>query len=158
MKQEQWVKKLTNLAVAYLAIRNRSREELTGYLRRKTDNEEVLTQVIAWVDEFNLLNDAQFAREWTQSRLKKGKGAMAIRQELKQKGIAPELILTTIALIPQEEWETSAKAYLTKKRLLWQKYTGFARIGKMRHLLASRGFDGKTANAVIDGLGGEEVQ
>jgi regulatory protein len=85
-------------ALRYLSIRPRSTAELRRYLAGKqvapADAEEIITRLT----RTGLLDDAAFARYWREQRdHARPRGAQALRQELRQKGVAREAIEGALA-------------------------------------------------------------
>lgn len=80
-------------ALRQLERRPRSVSEISRYLQRKGFREAICQQVVARLQELGLLNDADFAERWVANRRTlRYRGERALRAELRQKGIAPELI------------------------------------------------------------------
>ncbi len=97
---------LAALAKAYrlLGIRARSEKELRDALARSGYNHEVIAQVIVECKEKRFVNDADFARQFVQNRLRhRPMGRMRLQIELRQKGVAAE----TISAILDEAFENS---------------------------------------------------
>jgi regulatory protein len=148
------VKSLVSSALRYLSRRNRSTHEVSSYLFSKAKNDsELAALAMQRVSQFNLLNDAEFARNWTQMRLSQGKGPLLIIFELKSKGISPDLIHQTIGAITDELWFTSAQTALNRKHLNLQPAVSPAAKAKIYRYLKSRGFNSGTVYAVIDAVG-----
>lgn len=83
------------LARAYdkLARRLHSEKEMRDYLKRKTDDTELVDYIIAKLYDLNLLNDYAFARQWVVNRRTlKHRSTRALRFELMQKGLGKNVI------------------------------------------------------------------
>ncbi|HEY89165.1 MAG TPA: regulatory protein RecX [Thermoflexia bacterium] len=84
-------------ALSYLSYRPRSLRELQCYLREREFSEPVVSQVLGHLQAVGLVDDLAFARYWIQNRGQfRPRGALALRQELCQKGIAESLIDTAL--------------------------------------------------------------
>ncbi len=81
-----------NVAMDYLSRREHSRAELKIKLNNKGFDEDDVTAVLDKLAVENLQNDARFAQSYIRYRSLKGIGPLKIHHELKQKGIAPELL------------------------------------------------------------------
>lgn len=145
--------KYLNQAYYYLNIRNRSEKEMRDYLLKKKATEDIIERIIASLKEKNFLNDETFARNWVLSRARlKPKGKALLKIELRQKGIADELIRSVLDEVKEEipdELE-QAKGLITKrmermadksKEEIYQKVGGF---------LSRRGFSWDVVKKAID--------
>lgn len=84
--------KLWARTLEWLLLRPRSSKELHDYLKRKGLEEEQITQ---WLFDFQNLgyqNDTKFSAWWVEQRQNKLRSNAYIQQELRQKGIATDLI------------------------------------------------------------------
>ena len=70
----------------------RSEKELRERLKKKKFNDEAIRETIAFLKDKNFINDCTFAHKWLESRIRKPLGLRKIKQELKIKGISPEII------------------------------------------------------------------
>jgi Uncharacterized protein conserved in bacteria len=75
------------IAFQMLKFRNRSRREIYDRLKRKGFSEEIISQAIDFLARLKYLDDEEFARSWSQSRIAKPLGLRRISFELKQKGV-----------------------------------------------------------------------
>jgi regulatory protein len=88
MKKAQGYKALLSIALGYLAQREHSTQELIGKLKTKTDQLELIPDVIAELTQKNYLNDERFAESYSRMRSARGYGKLRIQAELKERGIA----------------------------------------------------------------------
>jgi len=79
-------------AMNYLALREHSAKELHDKLGRKYPQVELVDEAIAGLIEQNLQSDERFARAFVAMRQRQGKGPVIIKMELREKGVANELI------------------------------------------------------------------
>lgn len=132
-------------------IRQRSEKEVRDYFKnlsfkRKVKGQEEISSYIvdATVQQLKqkgLLNDEQFARDWTESRRKKY-GLNRIKQELFQKGIAREIIEEVISDRREEISETNlATQVLQKKLKTWKNLPELELKKKAYEYLMRRGFE-----------------
>ncbi len=89
---EQKFKKAWNKALHFLAYRQRSKKEMEMYLRRKNLSDDMVEQVIDKLDDYGFLNDSMFAKDWVEQSVRRGRGSIRIKHELKEKGIDEALI------------------------------------------------------------------
>lgn len=80
-------------ALHYLSFRPRSSGEVRSNLSGKGFSETAIETVIARLEDVGLLNDEEFCRLWVNSRdQSKPRGKIALRYELRQKGVDDSLI------------------------------------------------------------------
>ena len=80
-------------AMRYLSYRPRSVAEVRRNLLGKEVDEALVERVIAYLQEYDYLNDRDFARYWVEQRETfKPRGRLALQQELRQKGVARTII------------------------------------------------------------------
>lgn len=134
------------LAYAFRALGQRalSAAELRGKLERRSDDPELIAEVLARVQDLGYQQDEQVARIETARR---GVGQFRVRQTLKRRGLGEELIAETIqAIDPGEEHEAATA-------LLARRWPSIARKRDPRAsayaLLARRGFPGNVIWAAI---------
>lgn len=74
-------------------------------------NGTLIDQVVDQLKRERFLDDVRFAREWTVSRLKRGKrGPAVIKMELRHKGITDEVIAQVLVEVEEEEVGISEEA------------------------------------------------
>jgi regulatory protein len=84
-------------AISLLAQRPRSEREIRDHLRRKGYDELVIEPVISRLLERRYLDDDAFARFWIENRTSfRPRGEIALRQELRAKGVDREIVETTM--------------------------------------------------------------
>ena len=105
-----------NDAVALLAQRAQASGEIAQKLRRRMYMEDTIEMVLYKLEKERLLDDEAFAREWAASRARSQVGRTRIRQELRMKGISPEMAEIALEELDEEDSDTAAVA-LAKKLL-----------------------------------------
>jgi regulatory protein len=104
-------------ALKYLEYRAHSEKELSDKLRRAGARAEDIESALEFVQRYNFVNDADYARRLARDLKKLKKyGSYRIRQELKFKGISEEYISEAMAQFEEED-ETDALLPLVEKRL-----------------------------------------
>jgi len=92
-----------------LSYRPRSRGELRTRLRKKGLEEAAIAEALDRLERTGLLNDLEFAHYWIENRFQfNPRGAMALRQELRQKGLDQATI--DQALADYDEEKAAARA------------------------------------------------
>ena len=97
--------KAKNYAFLLLKFRLRSEKELFRRLERKKFDGATIKKVLEFLKEKDFINDKDFAKSWSESRLKRASGLRKIKEELKIKGIARDTIDNQIAEIKKSYCE-----------------------------------------------------
>lgn len=84
-------------------FRPRSEKELTEYLKTKGFSNNTIIKSIQYFTKIGMLDDRLFAQGWINSQLKKPFGIRRIRYELKEKGVADEIL--------DEQFEKATRHY-----------------------------------------------
>jgi regulatory protein len=137
-------------ALAFLSYRPRSEYEVRRNLRRKGLEDEVIEEAVARLARAGLLDDAEFARYWVDNRMQfKPRGARALRHELRQRGVSPEIISQAVEGLDEDAAARQvARAGMYRYRDLPAR--DFQR--KMGAYLARRGFSYGVSRPVIEQL------
>ena len=101
-----------------LKIRFRSEKEVRDKLRKKGFSEPTADDAVGYFKGIDLINDRLFAQKWIAWRLNKPFGIHRIRFELKEKGIAPELIKEELGQAMLEYREIDVAGRLAKHQAL----------------------------------------
>lgn len=147
-----------DLVYRFLTIRNRSEKEVRDYLHKKNIADVLIEQIIAKLYEQKFLDDEQFATSFIASRARlKPKGRYALEMELRQKGIAEEIIQKVFSDMENElpsEQEQAQKLISSKiervrgqsRQVIYQKIGAF---------LMRRGYSWDVAKKAIDSALGD---
>lgn len=101
-------------AVGYLAARACSTREIEQKLLRAGYRPSTVEMVIYKLQRENLLDDADFARQWVESRQHHKLGRSRIAQELRRKGIAQEEAEEALSVIDDDDQLSGAIALAEK--------------------------------------------
>lgn len=138
---------------SYLSYRARSKHEVITYLRRKDYDDELSAQVVAELEQRRLIDDQRFATQWIEERnLLSPRSRYQLRGELREKGLAAEIIQAALEGVDQTAETASVVSLITNKHLL-QRY-GDQR--KLIHHLAGKGFPIDTIKAALEQLANNE--
>lgn len=96
-------------AMNLLARREHSAEELRQKLKRHTDDDSLIEQVVARLRADNLQSDERYVEAFVAMRRRQGKGPVRVQQELKQKGVAEELIGASLDAGDSLWWELAGE-------------------------------------------------
>ena len=103
-------------ALRLLGVRARSRQEMRDRLTRKGFEPEVVDEVMARLEQHKLLDDEEFASEWVRSRhLNSGRGRVALRHELRTKGVDESVISEALADIDPDDEREIASGLVARK-------------------------------------------
>jgi regulatory protein len=145
-QKEQALQRALNL----ISYRPRSEAEVRNNLKKHQISEETTTQVVTRLRETGILNDQQFAETWIENRAAfRPRSKLALRMELKQKGIDEEIIQETLTSVNDEEqaYEAGQKK---ARQLRSADEQEFKR--KLFGFLARRGFNYEVASLVVKKL------
>ena len=139
-----------NTAAHFLSYRPRSEQEIRRNLKEKETPSDVIDAAIEKMATMGYLDDAAFARYWVDNRSQfKPLSHRALRQELRQKGLADSVIAE--ALGEQNESDLAYKAAETQVRKLRNRTVKEFKT-KINAFLQRRGFSYSTTQDVVTRL------
>lgn len=143
-------------AINYISYRPRSTFEVKQYLLRKQVAEQSIADILNRLTEQRYLDDAQFAQKWIENRqLLKPKGKYALQAELKEKGIAADIIQDALSTLDMDRQMEQAEETARKKmRQIRDKEWKDARLKLMR-FLSYKGYEMDIIHQVIAKLESE---
>jgi len=135
-------------AVRFLGFRARSQQELVRYLQEKGYAPVVVTDTIDRLLEEQYLDDEAFVRFWLANRERfRPRSQQALRYELRQKGIANEVIETALADVDEANLAWTA---VEQKLARWQGLSEEDFRKKVLGFLSRRGFTYEIAYQVVE--------
>lgn len=141
-------------AMSFLAMREHSVKELKDKLGRKFDSVALVDQVVAGLIEQNLQSDERFTQAFVAMRQRQAKGPVIIKIELREKGIAADLIARYV--------EESDPVWFVRARDLWRKKfhsvtpTDARERAKQMRFLQSRGFSSRHIQSIFTSVSSED--
>jgi regulatory protein len=100
-------------ALRFLAARPRSEAEVRQRLLRRGLPHDIVVETIGRLHEYGYVDDAEFSRFWVESRSGANpRGRIAVRRELRSKGVDQETVETAVEGLPEER---SARKAARKK-------------------------------------------
>ncbi|GAA1902557.1 regulatory protein RecX [Williamsia serinedens] len=103
-------------ALRLLGVRARSHAELRTRLLDKDFSPAQVEETLARLTEMGLIDDAEFARQWVESRHRNnGRGRIALRNELRGKGVDPAVAESALALVGDDDERDRAADLLDRK-------------------------------------------
>src|SRR5437588_3991311 len=158
LHEEEALQQASNRALNFLSFRPRSREEVRRYLRKKETPPELIDAVMQRLDDLNLINDQSFTEFWVESHERSNpKGAQALKNELRMKGVKRELVDELVTDEQDEERALRAgckKAAMLARQSEMDFKTFRARLGPF---LQRRGFSYEVSTHAVRALW-KEVQ
>ncbi|GIF18449.1 hypothetical protein Ate02nite_11790 [Paractinoplanes tereljensis] len=104
------------ICLRQLAVRPRTRSELTKVLARKEISAEVIAEVLDRYDEVGIIDDAAFARAWVSSRHQgRGLAKRALANELRQRGVDAEVASEALETLDDDDEAATARALVDRK-------------------------------------------
>lgn len=142
----------------FLEARPRSVAEVRDRLARKEFAPEAIDAALVRLTQLELIDDATFARFWVENRqIIRPRGVSALRDELRRKGIAPDLAAQV--LNDDELTGDQAARALTVARAALHKYAGAVDrptfLRRMGGYLQRRGFSFDIIRPIVDQLWAE---
>jgi regulatory protein len=138
-------------ALRILELRSYARADLGRRLVKRGHAREAVTAALDEVATLGLLDDAAFARTYTETRAGRGRGPMRVRRDLLAMGVPRDAVEAAIAAQwPDGVEDTALPLQLATRRAA--QLGDLPRPVKRRRLLAylmRRGFSGRTVNLVV---------
>ena len=105
-------------AIKLLSIRKRSVFEMRNRLKRKEFENETIDEVIKELFEYKYLNDEEFAEAYINDRINfNPRGSFLIKKELREKGIAENIVDQKMKELFSEEKEMESAKKVTEKKI-----------------------------------------
>lgn len=130
--------------------------EIKEKLERKEYPEDIVEEILRYLEEKNFVNDEEFAREWARACIRKGKSYRRIKYELKRKGVKGEITEKVLDQIFHEVDEKEmASRLLYKRRYLplpdnLQREERLKELGRIYRFLYRRGFSYSVIKEIMD--------
>jgi len=140
-----------------LGLRARSAAELRDRLKGEGFAQETIASVMRDLESAKLVDDEEFARSWVASRQAAlAAGRRRLRWELRRKGVSEELIRRVVDEGVDDETELRLATELARRRLREGELPVEGKaLGRLRRLLAARGFESDTVDTVLRRVGEE---
>lgn len=149
---EKELQKAKDVAYRFLSYRPRSKKEVVQRLELRGFGEKIIKTVLNTLEEYSYINDEKFAPDWANYRLEnRPVGKRRLVNELREKGIAQEIIEKTITETYKKRDESKMTRELAERRLV--SYKGLDDKVIRRRLFAflmRRGFSIDDSRKAID--------
>jgi regulatory protein len=139
-------------ALRYLGIRPRTSSQLQSYLLEKGYTPQVAEEVCRRCREQGYLDDAAFARQWVDERLRlKPRSPHMLRMELQQRGVEKGIVEDAVRAVSREDELAAARSLIEKKTRRLQGPPNPDEERKLLSMLMRKGF----SHAVVQQIRGE---
>lgn len=148
-----------NIVLRRLTRAPQTRAQLAEVLAAKGIPDDVADQVLNRMAEVGLINDAEFAALYVRSRrATRGLAPRILAQELRQKGVADELIAAEVGEITYEEDRALAESLVARKLASTAGLDPDVRARRLASMLMRKGFNpGMAFDIVRAALRDEEL-
>ena len=138
------------MCLRLLTARARTRAELAGQLAKRGYPDDLSTRVLDRLTDVGLLDDADFAEQWVQSRrANAGKGKHALAAELHTKGVDNDVITAVLSGIDAGA-ERDRAEQLVQTKLRRENLDDDAKVSRrLVAMLARRGYSQTMAYDVV---------
>jgi regulatory protein len=164
IKHSSSISLLKNSCIGYLAIRPRSKLEISQYIQKKFSNnysdesekEKILQTVIKYLECKFLIDDQEFARWYLEKsiNLKSPKSKNQIKYDLVRKGINNSIINETLKIMTKEN-EFDIAILMAEKKLLSLNRKNLSKKDrnlKLLQYLYTKGFNYSTCRTAVDSI------
>lgn len=141
------LQKLFSKAYAYALARPRSEKEIRDWFARKKIDDKYRTSLLEKLTKYELLDDTKFAHWWVEQRtIFRSKSKREIRSELRQKGIARDIISEVTSDLSDR---VAIQKLLKKNESKWGGLEDSERKKKMSDYLARKGFSWDEVRSIV---------
>ncbi len=148
---EKDLSRARNAAYRFLAYCPRSRTEVEAKLLDKGFPDAVVRVVLIDLERLGYVNDREFSRSWTQSRVRvRGFGRRRIERELRNKGISRDIIQETLGDVFEDLSEVDiAWREADKKCKSLARFDPEARRRRLAGFLERKGFSTEIIHTIL---------
>ncbi len=145
------IKKAKDTAYKFLSYRQRSKKEIVDKLKEKKFSDSAIEDVVHSLEEYNYINDADFASNWAESRVRSRRtGRMILRSELLKKGISKDIVDKTLKEIYNKYNEMSlAIDALNSKAKMLRDLPEDKKKRRLYSFLMQKGFSYEIINEIL---------
>ena len=146
------VMKAKDVALEYLAHKQRTEQELRTRLASESYLQSVIEAVVDRIDELGYLDDEQYAHDYVRGRFSNRRfGPFRIRQELRERGVDERFIDQALEELSQEAVRDAARYHAQKKwKQMPDSESYLKRKRKAKGYLRRRGFGFQLIRSVLD--------
>lgn len=145
------------IALKQLESRQRTEEELRRALARRNTPHDVIDEIITRFTDVGLIDDRAFASALASTRVEvQRRGAARIRQELRDKGVAQDVIEETIQGIDEDDQLEAALTFARKRASTMRRLQAHVARRRLYGALARRGFSADVVRKAVEAALDEE--
>ena len=157
MLRAETVQRARQAALNLLSYRSRSANEVRRRLLLKGYAEDVVDEALLALSQVDLINDERFSRDWVAGRLEqKPMGKVRIAWELRQKGVAQDLVEQAVETVDSETEYELALGLVQRKIRHSGSGVSYDERRRLAQFLRRRGFSWDVTNRVLSELVSEE--
>ncbi len=154
---EEDLQQAKDAAFSLLSYRQRSRQEIKNRLAEKGYSPDIIRQVISVLEQLDYIDDREFAVSWIRDRISRGFGPYRVRQQLREKGIAEQIIEEQLEAEYDFELEYQlAEQLASKKKRRYRNKSDWETRNKLKQVLKRKGFSFSVIEVVLDDVLAEE--
>jgi regulatory protein len=129
------------ICLRQLAVRPRTRAELTAVLRRRAIPDEVVAEVLDRYGEVGIIDDQAFARAWVTSRHHgRGLARRALAGELRRKGVESEAVDEALDELDADTEAETARALVARRMRIERTAAPEVAFRRLVGMLARKGY------------------
>lgn len=111
-------RKALDMAMRFVGVRERSRQEILDYLARKGFAGEPAGAALVRLEELGLANDVAFAQSWVEGRQRsRPRSWRVLEQELVAKGVPREIVSSVLGVSVDKASELASVTAVIEKKL-----------------------------------------
>lgn len=138
------------IVLRQLAMGPRTRRQLEDKLRDRGCEAQVARRVLDRMTEVGLVDDEAYAQMWVRSRQEtKGLAASALRHELREKGVAEELVEAALEEVDPEREKEQARALVARRMRTMRGLDREVQTRRLAAFLARKGYSAGVAYQVV---------
>jgi regulatory protein len=128
----------------------RTRAQLADDLARRAVPDEVATKVLDRFTEVGLIDDRAFADSWVRTRhAQRGLSRRALAHELRNKGVADELVDEAVAEVDDDDERRAAEELVARRLPALARFDRQTQLRRLVGMLARKGYPGGLAMQVV---------
>jgi regulatory protein len=148
-ERKEELKKACAYALKLLSYRERSKWEVKDRMRKKGYEDNLIEDVLRYLESHNFISDQRFAQVWEENRIKKGYGRKRIYFELRQKGLEVDLIDELLERVYSKVNEVEIALKVVKEKNFLLKKDKPRTRKRIYGFLQRRGFSSEVINEVL---------
>jgi regulatory protein len=138
------------ICLRQLSYAARTRSQLAKAMLRRGIVDEVAENVLSRFESVGLIDDKAFAAAWVDSRHRgRGVGPGKIAHELRNRGIAPDVVSASIGAITPDAERATARSLVERRATGMKDQSVEAKARRLVGMLARRGFSPSVAYDVV---------